>query len=238
MKEIKALKQKLLKAARVVVSTGAGMSAESGVPTFRGKDGLWKNFRAEELATVEAFQRDPNLVWEWYLWRRAKILESSPNGGHFSLVELASQVPNFTLVTQNVDDLHRRAGSTDILELHGNIMRNNCMDCGHEDFTEVKQTNPLCPVCRSGMYRPGVVWFGESLPQATLQKAFDASADCDFFLCVGSSNIVYPAASLPQVAKEEGAFLVEINPEETNLSPIFDLSLRGTAASVLPQLCH
>lgn len=231
-------KSKIQSAKRICVSTGAGISAESGVPTFRGSDGLWKNFRPEELATMDAFLRDSKLVWEWYLWRREKIKEAKPNAGHSALINLAAKVENFTLVTQNVDNLHREAGSAGVLELHGNIMRNQCMNCSHSDYDLIEDIPPHCPACGNERYRPGVVWFGESLPQDVMQKAFDASADCDVFICVGSSNIVYPAASLPQVASEEGAYLIEVNPEPTPLSEIFHASIRGTAAEILPALCE
>ncbi len=223
------------KSKRVCISTGAGMSAESGVPTFRGEEGIWKEFRPEELATLEAFRSDPNLVWGWYAWRRKKILEAKPNAGHLALADWGNSDKRITVVTQNVDDLHRRAGSSKILELHGNIMKSFCMACGFETFEEFSEKVVRCNSCNEDYLRPGVVWFGESLPEDVLQNAFDAVVDCDLFICIGSSNIVYPAASLPSVAKEEGVVSIEINPSETELSPLFDYSLRAKAAELLPE---
>ena len=220
------------------------MSAESGVPTFRATDGLWQKFRSEELANMDAFMKNPKMVWEWYQWRRELIASVEPNPGHFALAEweevLRAKNATFDLITQNVDNLHRLAGSDAITELHGNIMRSFCMDCSEdvdEDALEDAMADDKLPHCKcGGMLRPGVVWFGEMLPEAAIEHAFHAAGNCDFFLCVGSSNVVYPAASLPQVAQDSGAYCVEINPEVTDLTGLFDESLREKAGVALPNL--
>jgi NAD-dependent deacetylase len=223
---------------RVVALTGAGVSAESGVPTFRSETGLWRRYRPEELATPRAFARDPKLVWEWYDWRRGLIAECRPNPAHNALAGIESRLPNFTLVTQNVDGLHRLAGSRRVLELHGDIWR---MRCTRQGTTLVDRTTPLpeipprCAEC-GALLRPDVVWFGESLPGDVLEAAFAVSAACDVMLVVGTSAVVQPAASLPLIAKQNGAALVEINPQPTPLSDYADLVLRQPAAHALPQL--
>jgi NAD-dependent deacetylase len=227
----------LLKGAnRVVVLTGAGISAESGVPTFRGKDGLWRRYRAEDLATPEAFGRDPRLVWEWYDWRRTIIAQCSPNPGHAVLAAWEKAFPSFTLITQNVDGLHPRAGSVKILELHGNIWKVRCTE-EHtvSDNREVplRRIPPLCPVCGAPL-RPHIVWFGESLDPAIIDLAFTASSSCEVMVVVGTSAVVHPAASLPFAAAEAGAAVIEINPDPTPL--IADVSLRGPAGEILPLL--
>jgi len=203
-----------------VVLTGAGISAESGVPTFRGKEGLWGKFKPEELATMSAFVSNPKLVWEWYNWRRQVVGEVKPNPGHHALRYLEQWFEHFTLITQNVDGLHRAAGSENILELHGNIYRNKCVDCNHQ-FAEDMDINPdsipSCPNC-GGKIRPDVVWFGEMLDPQVIDKAFSESEQAELFFSVGTSAIVHPAASLPVTAKRYGAALVEINPEMTPLS--------------------
>jgi NAD-dependent deacetylase len=228
-----------LKAAkRWVASTGAGVSAESGVPTFRdAQTGLWARFRPEQLATPEAFLADPPLVWKWYAWRREAVAAARPNAGHQALVALELMAPEFTLITQNVDGLHARAGSRTLLELHGNIQQTKCFDEGTlvPHWEERGEVPPRCPAC-GGMLRPNVVWFGESLPQQTLERAWKAAQECDLFLSIGTSTEVQPAASLPFVARAAGATLVEINPAPTPLSARADFILRGPAAVVLPQL--
>ncbi len=227
----------LAAAARLVVTTGAGISAESGIPTFRGPGGLWRRFRAEDLATPEAFRRDPRLVWEWYDWRRGLIAQAAPNAGHLALVEMEQGRDSFQLITQNVDGLHQRAGSQRVIEVHGNIWRVRCIDCGTENLnleTPLPQLPPRCPC--GGMLRPGVVWFGEDLPRTALETAWSAAEQGDLMLVVGTSSLVYPAAALPDIARRHGARIVEINPDPTPLSDRADLSLRGSAAQILPRL--
>lgn len=222
----------------VCVLTGAGISAESGVPTFRGADGLWAKFKPEELANFDAFLRNPELVWEWYSYRRKVMKEVTPNPGHLALVEMENLVSDFTLVTQNVDNLHRRAGSQRVLELHGNIERSYCIDCGtfagEVKVNEVQRV-PRCDSC-AGLIRPAVVWFGELLPVDIFTQASAAAERCDLFLCVGTSGVVYPAASLPLRARENGAYVVEINQEYTDLSPRASETIVGKAGEILPAL--
>ncbi len=228
----------LARARRVTVLTGAGVSAESGVPTFRdAQTGLWANFRPEELATPRAFRHNPRLVWDWYAWRRDLVARVEPNPAHRALAELETIIPEFTLVTQNVDGLHQRAGSRNVIELHGNISRTKCFD---EDrvVTSWKETGeipPRCPHC-GGLLRPDVVWFEESLPEPALSQAFERSTHCDVFLSVGTSTVVQPAAALPFMALEHGAIVVEINPDATPLTSRATHVLPGPAAEVLPEL--
>jgi NAD-dependent deacetylase len=220
-----------------VVLTGSGISAESGVPTFReAQTGLWQRFDPEELATPEAFERDPRLVWDWYAWRRTLVAQAAPNPGHLALAEMQGLVQSLTLVTQNVDGLDQRAGSRDVIELHGNILRTRCSVEGVEvhDYEE-GESLPVCPSCGAPL-RPDVVWFGEMLPPGALDAALEAARGADLFLSVGTSGLVFPAAALPHEALERGATLVEINPEETPLTPHVDYALRGTAGDVLPRL--
>lgn len=221
----------------MAVLSGAGISAESGVPTFRGEQGLWKKFRPEELATVEAFMRNPQLVWEWYQHRREILSAVEPNPGHLALAGLEERYRDFTLITQNIDGLHRRAGSRRILELHGNIRRNRCMECGHRYRDVDLPEEPAAPLCRcGGKIRPDVVWFGESLDRKTLEQAFIASTRCEVFFSVGTSAVIYPAASLPVVALQGGAYVVEINIEPTALSPQVHRFIQGRSGEVLPLL--
>ena len=223
-------------AKRLVVLTGAGVSAESGVPTFRGPEGLWQNFRPEDLATPEAFQSDPELVWKWYDWRRGLIASVEPNAAHYAIVEMEKDRPGFTLVTQNVDGLHVDAGSRNVIELHGSIWRVRCTGCGKEDINRDVPIDIL-PGCACGaLLRPGVVWFGEGLDMALLQAAFDATDGAEVFITAGTSGVVQPAASLAQRAKRKGAVLVEINTERTPLSPSMDYVLIGKASEILPAL--
>jgi len=229
------LKNMLKTAESVAVLTGAGISAESGVPTFRGEDGLWKKFRPEELATVDAFMNNPELVWEWYLFRRNIINEVKPNPGHYTLVEMEAHFKNFNLITQNVDGLHTAAGSKNIWELHGNIMRNKCFDCSKPFYGEIDINSGTMPICQcGGKIRPDVVWFGEMLSAEVLNAAFSFSERADLFLSVGTSAIVHPAASMPAIAKRSGAYLVEINLEPTPLSDIADCSFLGKSGEILP----
>lgn len=226
------------RARRVVVLTGAGVSAESGVPTFRdAQTGLWENFKPEELATPEAFRRDPKLVWEWYAWRREKVRSVQPNAGHKALAAMAKRFAEFTLITQNVDGLHQRAGSAGVIELHGNITRSKCFeeDIVIPEWTHTGEVPPRCPQCQ-GQLRPDVVWFGESLPETAINEAMRASGACDVFLSIGTSSVVYPAAMLPEIALRAGATVVEINPDATPLTPNASFSLRGPSGIVLPDL--
>jgi NAD-dependent deacetylase len=228
----------LRQARRLTVLTGAGISAESGVPTFRdAQTGMWANFKAEELATPAAFRRNPKLVWEWYAWRRQLVAQVQPNPGHCALVELEKRVPQFTLLTQNVDGLHQRAGSRHVIELHGNIARTKCLDEGVvvTAWPDTGEAPPRCPHC-GGMLRPDVVWFGEALPEAAIEAAFDASHNCDVFCSIGTSAVVHPAASLPDQAHRRGATVVEINPDETPGTEIAEFVLRGPAGKLLPAL--
>lgn len=220
-----------------VVLTGAGISAESGVPTFRGSDGLWRNFRAEDLATPGAFASDPKLVWEWYDWRRGNVAQTTPNPGHFALVELEQSKPDFTLITQNVDGLHDLAGSAAPLKLHGDIWEVRCTSCSYKGVNREVPLNDIPPRCECGaLLRPNIVWFGESLPADVLDRAWADSEQADLFLVVGTSALVHPAASLPLVAKRTGARLVEINLEPTAISDQVDISLMGRSGELLPQI--
>ncbi len=224
----------------VAVLTGAGISAESGVPTFRGQDGLWRSFRPQELATPGAFRRDPALVWEWYNWRRELIAGCAPNAAHETLAEMETAIPDFILVTQNVDGLHQAAGNRNVLELHGNIWRVRCLGCGRvtEDRrVPLPQIPPRCSKCDAAL-RPDVVWFGESLPSEVLEAAWKAAARCRLMLVVGTSALVHPAASLPLVASRNGAHLIEVNPAETPLSSQAHEILRRPAAEALPEWWH
>jgi NAD-dependent deacetylase len=229
----------LQREARIAVLTGAGLSAESGLATFRGPDGLWKNQRPENLATPEAFQRDPKLVWEWYNFRRDKVRQHAPNAGHFALAQMESLLRDFTLITQNVDGYHARAGSKQICEFHGNIMLSRCSQCGHACNAGEENWREALPYCACGaLYRPGVVWFGEALPPMILQRAFAAAEQAQVFFAIGTSAVVYPAAALPQVAVDHGAYLVEINPEATPLTAITNEFLAGRAGEILPGLVN
>jgi NAD-dependent deacetylase len=220
------------------VLTGAGISAESGVPTFRGKGGLWHNYRAEDLATPGAFQRDPKLVWEWYDWRRGLIGACQPNAAHRTLVEMEAHFEEFVLITQNVDGLHRLAGSQSIVELHGNIWGMRCTRACRAPWQDRRiplgEIPPRCPDC-GALARPDVVWFGESLPSAALDAAFAAAQRCQMMLVIGTSALVQPAASLPLLALQQGAHVIEMNPQATPLSDSIQESIRKPAAVALPQ---
>lgn len=237
---------RLRAAQNVVVFTGAGVSAESGIPTFRERQtGLWERFSAEELATPSAFERDPALVWGWYEWRRAKVLSAQPNPAHLAIAAMEKHVPHLTLVTQNVDDLHERAGSHDVVHLHGSIVRPHCQRC-RQPFTAQgsppsltadtqKIQPPTCTHC-GGHIRPGVVWFGESLPTLEWEAANAAARNCDVFLCVGTSAVVYPAAGLTLIAHRAGATTAQINPNPTELDGDVSFDLKGAAGVILPAL--
>jgi len=235
--QIQALKKLLMAAERVAVLTGAGISAESGVPTFRGTDGLWKNHRAVDLATPEAFERNPRLVWEFYNWRRALISKLTFNAAHAALVELEAKVPSFTLITQNVDGLHGRAGSRNLLEIHGNLWQVRCLQCRENILDESPDMGelPSCEQCGS-LLRPNVVWFGESLDQATLNRAVQACRNCQVMLVIGTSAIVQPAASLALEAKQGGAVVAEINLEQTPHTYFMDYTFQGKAGEIVPKL--
>ena len=227
----------LRNAKRVVVLTGAGVSAESNIPTFRdAMSGLWSRYRPEDLATPEAFLRNPKLVWEWYQWRREVVGGAVPNPGHHALAEMERRIDDFLLVTQNVDGLHQKAGSRKLALLHGNLHATRCFDNGHEVTTwKDDHVPPVCPQCDS-LLRPDVVWFGESLPQETLSRAVTASAACDLFMSVGTSALVQPAASLVYQAMTAGATTVEINPQATQQASSLDYALQGPSGEILPQL--
>ena len=262
------LREVLARSDFVAVLTGAGISAESGVPTFRGSGGLWRNWRPEDLATPEAFAHDPRLVWEWYDWRRSLIRKAEPNLGHRALAKLesrkagqsplrapANQTPApqcserpehdavgqgcFTLITQNVDGLHERAGSQGLVKLHGDIWRLCCVGCGLTERNEQVPLDALPPRCRCGaLMRPGVVWFGEPLPEDEWRRAVEASRAAQIFMLVGTSAVVYPAAGLAELALEAGARLAIVNPEPTPFDHLADWVLRGPAGEILPQVCQ
>ena len=227
----------LRKADRVAALTGAGASQESGLRTFRdAQTGLWAQYKPEDLASPDAFARDPKLVWDWYAMRREKMNTVEPNPGHFALVEMERRVPHFSLITQNVDGLHRKAGSQNIFELHGNLQRVRCSECGmYADTWEENGEVPRCTGC-GGLLRPNVVWFGESLPRAQLEAAVEAARACQVFFSIGTSGLVQPAASLAFAAHNKGAVVVEVNLEPTPLTEKADFFLQGKSGEVLPGL--
>ena len=236
----------LHRARHVVVFSGAGVSAESGIPTFRDSlTGLWERFDAASLATPEAFRADPALVWGWYEWRRMKVLQAQPNPAHMAIAELARHVPRLTLVTQNVDDLHERAGSTDVIHLHGSLHQPRCFNCGERPDTSPTMPDepeggrrlepPRCAAC-GGQLRPGVVWFGESLPTEALNTAFAAAQSCDLLISVGTSGMVYPAAEVPGLAWHAGAVVVHVNPQPQTDHSEREFALAGPAGEQLPLL--
>lgn len=227
--------KKLKEAQKIVFVTGAGISQESGIPTFRGKDGLWRNYDAMKLATIDAFYENPKLVWEWYNERRKNIFSAEPNLGHKAIAELEKFVKVVTL-TQNIDGLHQRAGSTKVLELHGSIIEIKCTVCEFKNkiLTEFTNTPPLCKC--GNILRPNVVWFGEPLPQDIWQEAITHASKCDVMVIVGTSLVVSPANTLPLYAKQNNAFLIELNPEKTMMSYDMDLSVRSTSVMALPEL--
>jgi NAD-dependent deacetylase len=235
-KKLEVMRSHLSKAQRVAVLTGAGVSAASGLETFRGSGGLWNNYRATDLATPEAYARDPETVWAWYFWRFERASAAEPNAAHTLLAELETRTPDFTLVTQNVDGLHHRAGSQNVVELHGNLTQGRCEQCGKLGPLSLDMAlPPRCPACGNRM-RPNVVWFGEALPHDALERAAAAFSSADIALVIGTSGVVEPAASLAHLALQRGAAVVEINPEATPLSPHATLFLPHDAASGLAQL--
>ncbi|MDQ1265039.1 MAG: NAD-dependent protein deacylase [Bacteroidota bacterium] len=228
--------ERLASARFAAVLTGAGVSAESGISTFRDPDGLWTKFNPAELASVNGFMSNPELVWSWYQYRRGIIHSTEPNPGHIAIAEMQNMFGKFTLITQNVDRLHQQAGSRDVIELHGNIIDNHCLNCkkpfeGETDLPD-KQL-PRCPTC-GGFIRPSVVWFGEMLPQKALQDAEIAAQTCDIFFSIGTSGEVYPAANLPLIAGRAGAYTVEVNPNRTSLSHYFDERLEAPSGIAMP----
>ncbi len=233
--------QRIQSASRISVLTGSGISAASGVPTFRGEEGLWKSYSPLELATPEAFRKDPKLVWEWYGWRRGLISKCSPNAAHHILASWSSRYNGFTLITQNVDGLHEKAGTQDVIRFHGSLWHvfcwNRCKSSPPEWFfgdVPLPEIPPLCPYC-GGLIRPAVVWFGEGIDPEVMNRSV-AALDCDVFLAVGTSALVYPAAGLANAARQKGAFTIEINLEETPASEMVDLSIQGPAEAVLQQI--
>jgi NAD-dependent deacetylase len=231
------VKARLDAARSVAVLTGAGISADSGVPTFRGTDGLWRNFRAEDLATPEAFERDPRLVWEWYNWRRELIATKKPNPAHETVAAMERRFSSFWLITQNVDGLHRDAGSSRLSEIHGNIWKVRCTACGLvEDNRQVPiPIPPSCTACHK-MVRPHIVWFGESLAAEDIARSYKALESCEVLLIIGTSGFVYPAASFAPVAKSAGAFVAEINLDTTPNSGVVDVAIQGRAKDIVPLL--
>lgn len=232
------LLDKLRRARHIAVFTGAGVSAESGIPTFRdAQTGLWAKYRAEDLATPEAFRRDPDTVWKWYAWRRDLMRDAQPNPAHRAIAQLERLVERVSVITQNVDGLHRTAGSTDVIELHGNIWSNFCFECKKpaQQIADGSEVPPRCAHC-DGLLRPGVVWFGEALPQEAWTRAAAILESADMFFCIGTSSLVEPAASLPRYARTAGRTVIQINPEETRHDEIAQHVLRGKAGEVLPVL--
>ena len=234
--QIEWIQQKVASARSITVLTGAGISADSGVPTFRGEEGLWKKFKAEELATPEAFEANPEVVWEWYHWRRNLISTKRPNRAHHALVELEAKIPSFSLITQNVDGLHTLAGSKNVVELHGSIWRVRCTACGHviENRSLHLPLLPKCNLCFAPL-RPDVVWFGETLDPADLEKSIDASRQGEIMLVIGTSGMVQPAASFASMAKSQGAFVIEIN-TVPSFEAVADISWVGRASEMTPRL--
>ncbi|MCS6985278.1 MAG: NAD-dependent deacylase [Leptospiraceae bacterium] len=221
---------------KIAVLTGAGISQESGIPTFRGNDGVWKHYRAQDLATPEAFARNPELVWEWYLYRRQLVREKKPNPAHYALVRLKNLKQKTELITQNVDGLHRRSGFGEHTEMHGYLFRDVCTRCSweREDY-ESHEKIPHCPRCGS-MMRPGVVWFGESIPEKAWQHFHRLSRECELLMVIGTSQVVYPAAALSQYVRQRSAYVIEINPELTTSCQGKSIYLGYKAGFILPKL--
>jgi NAD-dependent protein deacetylase/lipoamidase len=223
-------------AQHVCILTGAGVSAESGVATFRdAQDGLWAQYKPQDLATPEAFEADPALIWRWYRWRRELVAAVQPNPGHHAIAELGKLLPRVTLITQNVDGLHQRAGSKNVIEFHGNLFDDRCFADGTLQLADPDMAVPSCPDC-GAMLRPGVVWFGEAIPEAASTDSHVAASDCDLFMSVGTSSLVYPAAGLAELAQHNGAHVVEINPTPTAHAAGYDFIIAGKSGRVLPEL--
>ncbi len=233
----KSLIEILSKANWVGILTGAGVSAESGISTFRDPDGLWSKFNPMELASIDGFMSNPERVWDWYQYRRNVIHSTKPNAGHYAIAEMQKMFPYFNLITQNVDRLHQTAGSDDVLELHGNIIENHCFQCKKPYKQEIDLSSKEIPRCDcGGMIRPSVVWFGENLPHKVLAQSELVAQKCDVFFSIGTSAEVYPAANLPIIAKKNGAKVIEINPNVTAISYIMDYVIRDTSAETLPYI--
>lgn len=227
----------ILKAKYLTALTGSGISAESGIPTFRGRDGLWNSYRPEDLATPEAFAKDPETVWRWYAWRIERVCFANPNAAHYALRELEEKGLLRCLITQNVDDLHERAGSCNVVHMHGAIKTARCVRCGRSFDLEYPPAVPPVPVCDCGAFlRPGVVWFGEPIPGDVLEKSFLEAGKSDVIIVIGTSALVYPAAGLPLVVKKKGGVIIEINPEETPLTEHSDISLRESAVGAMNEI--
>jgi len=235
MKMFDNVSQELINSKKIVFVTGAGISQESGIPTFRGKDGYWRKHDPMKLATIDAFFDNPNLVWEWYEYRRNNILSVKPNGGHFAIADM-EKFRDVVVLTQNIDNLHQRSGSTNVLELHGSIIRIKCTVCNFSDnITQSFESLP--PKCTCGnILRPDVVWFGEELPHNIWKNAMKEASTCDIMIIVGTSLAVSPANTLPIYAKQNGATLIEVNPEKTVMSNNMDLSIQATSATILPKI--
>lgn len=229
------IEEKIQRFKKIVFVTGAGISQESGIPTFRGKDGLWRNHDAMKLATIDAFYDNPKLVWEWYNERRMNIFQAQPNPGHKAISDL-EKYAEVVVLTQNIDGLHQKSGSTKVLELHGSIVKIKCSVCDYKEeiLTEISELPPLCKC--GNILRPDVVWFGESLPQDVWQNAINLASNCDLMVIAGTSLVVSPANTLPIYAKQNNATLVEINPEDTEMSGEMDVTIRNTSAESLPKL--
>jgi NAD-dependent deacetylase len=229
--------EKLGAAEKIVFFTGAGISAESGISTFRGDNGLWSKLKPEELASFDAFLRNPDIVWEWYQYRRKIIDESKPNAGHLAIAEMQNTFESVIVSTQNIDNLHRRAGNKIVYELHGNIERNYCLKCGKKYDSHNFTYSGKVPICEcGGMVRPDIVWFGEFLPESEFSASEKAASQCDIMFVVGTSAVVYPAAQIPMVARSAGAYVVEINIEETELSHRTNYSIFGKSGEILPAI--
>lgn len=228
------IKDQIKNVKKIVFVTGAGISQESGIPTFRGKDGLWRNYDAMKLSTIDAFYDNPRLVWEWYNERRKNIFSAHPNNGHKAIAEL-EKLRDVVVLTQNIDGLHQKAGSSKVLELHGSIVKIKCTVCDFKDdrMTDFSESPPLCKC--GNILRPDVVWFGEVLPQDVWQKAIIHANQCDLMIIAGTSLAVSPANTLPMYAKQNNALLIEINPENTEMSSEMDLVIRNTSANILPE---
>lgn len=236
---IETAKQMIRNSGSIAVLTGAGISSDSGIPTFRGEGGLWRNFSPQQLATPQAFQRDPKLVWEWYNWRREVISKAKPNAAHHTLRKMEETKDNFWIITQNIDGLHTKAGNKKVIEFHGNIWREKCSMCDFRRYNEVvydpQDIPPRCPIC-GGFLRPDVVWFGEMVPQEVLEKAISIVELSDTFLIIGTSGVVYPAAYLAELAITRRKNTIEINREMTPFSELVTVSILGRAAELLPKL--
>lgn len=232
--------EELAEAKRIAILTGAGVSAESGIKTFRDTDGLWTKFNPKELANPEGFLNNPDLVWEWYRQRRQIIFNTKPNPGHYAIAKMEKIFPEFTLITQNIDRHHQKAGSEDVVELHGNLVDNHCNDCKKPFFGETALPDGELPKCEScgGLVRPSVVWFGEILPEDAINRAQTAAYNCDMFFSIGTSAEVFPAANLPIIALRSGAALIEVNPNPTHLSQSAKYCLSEESGLVMPQLVN